>query len=179
MVLDSNLRVAESVRTSSLQGLASRRGVSKTKSRLLVVPATGLLIVMAITLLVLLAFESGAESRGIRRASPGNAEVTGAPGQSGLGTNRASDPPATRAPSYTNREGVWVKPGQERHVPLGRISIPAIDIDAPYRLGAHDDIIQLGPGLWPATPFPGERGNAVLAGHRTAGRARLRSGLRL
>lgn len=52
-------------------------------------------------------------------------------------------------------------------MPVGRISIPAIDIDTPYRLGAHDDIIQLGPGLWPATPFPGEPGNAVFAGHRT------------
>lgn len=52
-------------------------------------------------------------------------------------------------------------------MPVGRITIPAIDIDAPYRLGAHADIVQLGPGLWPATPFPGEAGNAVFAGHRT------------
>nr|MBA2312178.1 class E sortase [Actinomycetota bacterium] len=30
-----------------------------------------------------------------------------------------------------------------------------------------DDVVRLGPGLWPGTPLPGDAGNAVFAGHRT------------
>ena len=147
---------------SALNALV-RIGVFPTNSKLLVVTARGLLIVTVIALIVLLVFEPGAESVG--RESSTDAEQ-GARSQRRSREERAHDRPTANS-SYANKRGVWVKPGQKRNVPVGRISIPAIDINAPYRLGAHDDIIQLGPGLWPATPFPGKPGNAVFAGHRT------------
>ena len=50
---------------------------------------------------------------------------------------------------------------------LGLIRIPAIDVDAQYYPGVHDEAIALGPGLWPGTPLPGSAGNSVLSGHRT------------
>ena len=61
---------------------------------------------------------------------------------------------------------VWAKP-QGVNVPVGRMVIPAIGVASPFRLGVHDAIVRLGPGLWPGTPLPGARGNAVFAGHRT------------
>ncbi len=107
-----------------------------------------------------------AESVGPHRGQSNNEESGLTRNQSRPSEKRVHDHLSSKS-SYTHKRGVWVKPGQKRNVPVGRITIPAIDIDAPYRLGTHDDIVQLGPGLWPATPFPGEAGNAVFAGHRT------------
>lgn len=111
-------------------------------------------------LLVLLWFDPGAESVGLLRDSSLGSEKDSAPSQQ-RSAQRGSQKAGSGSSSYANKTGLWVKPGQERNVPVGRIQIPAIDIDAPYRLDAHDDIIQLGSGLWPATPFPGEAGAAV------------------
>ena len=62
---------------------------------------------------------------------------------------------------------VWAQP-QGVNVPVGRIAIPEIGLATPLRLGVHDAVVQLGPGLWPGSPLPGARGNAVFAGHRTS-----------
>jgi LPXTG-site transpeptidase (sortase) family protein len=62
--------------------------------------------------------------------------------------------------------GVWAKP-RGVNVPVGRMAIPDIGLATPFRLGVHDSVVQLGPGLWPGTPLPGVPGNAVFAGHRT------------
>ncbi len=51
--------------------------------------------------------------------------------------------------------------------PIGRISIPAIDVTERYRPGVYDEVLQKGPGHWPGTPLPGAPGNTVLSGHRT------------
>jgi LPXTG-site transpeptidase (sortase) family protein len=51
--------------------------------------------------------------------------------------------------------------------PIGRIQIPAIDVNERYRRGVYDEPLQKGPGHWPGTPLPGARGNSVLSGHRT------------
>lgn len=56
---------------------------------------------------------------------------------------------------------------KERYLPIGRLRIPEIDLDVAFRDGIHEDILVEGPGHWPGTPLPGERGNAVLSGHRT------------
>jgi sortase A len=61
---------------------------------------------------------------------------------------------------------VWSEPSGI-NVPVGRIAVPEIGLDAPFRFGVHDAIVRLGPGLWPGTPLPGRPGNAVFAGHRT------------
>lgn len=69
--------------------------------------------------------------------------------------------------AYAKRKGVWARP-LSRDVPLGRMTIPSLNVRAKFRLGVHDGIVRLGPGLWPGTPFPGVQGSAVLAGHRTS-----------
>lgn len=51
--------------------------------------------------------------------------------------------------------------------PIGRIQIPAIDVNERYRRGVYDEPLQKGPGHWPGTPLPGASGNSVLSGHRT------------
>jgi LPXTG-site transpeptidase (sortase) family protein len=66
----------------------------------------------------------------------------------------------------STRKGLWANP-RGINIPVGRIRIPAIDLDTEFRSGIHDDVVKLGPGLWPGTPLPGNAGNAVFAGHRT------------
>jgi len=60
----------------------------------------------------------------------------------------------------------WVE-SKETALPVGTVTVPAIGLQAKFRLGVNDEVVQFGPGLWPGTPFPGDAGNAVLAGHRT------------
>ena len=52
-------------------------------------------------------------------------------------------------------------------VPVGHIEIPAIDLDTRFYDGVVDQAVELGPGHWPGTPWPGDIGNSVFAGHRT------------
>ena len=50
---------------------------------------------------------------------------------------------------------------------LGRISIPAIDVDEVMFEGVDTETLKKGPGHMPWTPVPGQPGNAVISGHRT------------
>ena len=52
-------------------------------------------------------------------------------------------------------------------VPVGYIEIPAIGVETRFFDGVVDEAVKRGPGHWPGTPWPGETGNAVFAGHRT------------
>jgi len=52
-------------------------------------------------------------------------------------------------------------------VPIGRVVIPRIGLDAEFASGVHAEVLERGPGHWPGTPLPGSAGNAVLSGHRT------------
>ena len=56
---------------------------------------------------------------------------------------------------------------RSRRVSLGRMTIPAIGLDTGFYEGVVDESVERGPGHWPGTPWPGERGNSVFAGHRT------------
>ena len=56
---------------------------------------------------------------------------------------------------------------RSKRVSLGRMTIPAIGVDTRFFEGVVDEAVELGPGHWPGTPWPGERGNSVFAGHRT------------
>ncbi len=49
----------------------------------------------------------------------------------------------------------------------GRILIPAIGVDKTYVQGVGRDDLRKGPGHYPQSPFPGQAGNAAIAGHRT------------
>ena len=63
-------------------------------------------------------------------------------------------PPALRAAS---------SPGN----PVARIEIPEIGVDKIVVAGVAASDLKKGPGHYPSTPMPGERGNAAIAGHRT------------
>lgn len=56
-------------------------------------------------------------------------------------------------------------------VPLGRIAIPAIGIDAPMFEGIRLPTFDMGPGHWPGSAMPGQLGNVVIGGHRTESNA--------
>lgn len=51
--------------------------------------------------------------------------------------------------------------------PIGRIEIPRIGLKAVVVEGVGVDDLKAGPGHYPDTPFPGQKGNAAIAGHRT------------
>lgn len=50
---------------------------------------------------------------------------------------------------------------------LGKIEIPRIGLTAFVIEGVSDSDLHNGPGHYPATPLPGQQGNAAIAGHRT------------
>jgi sortase A len=50
---------------------------------------------------------------------------------------------------------------------VGHIVIPKIGVDAYVVQGTNDSDLRKGPGHYPSTPYPGQRGNAGIAGHRT------------
>jgi sortase A len=50
---------------------------------------------------------------------------------------------------------------------IGRLRIPDIDLDVVVVQGTDTATLQKGPGHYPETPFPGQRGTSAVAGHRT------------
>jgi sortase A len=50
---------------------------------------------------------------------------------------------------------------------IARIQIPAIDVDEYVVEGTDLGSLRKGPGHYPETPLPGERGTTAIAGHRT------------
>jgi sortase A len=50
---------------------------------------------------------------------------------------------------------------------IGRIAIPAIGLKRYLVEGTDTASLRKGPGHYPSTPLPGERGTAAIAGHRT------------
>ena len=50
---------------------------------------------------------------------------------------------------------------------IGKISIPSIGISEFVVEGTDTANLRKGPGHYPSTPLPGERGTAAIAGHRT------------
>ena len=67
---------------------------------------------------------------------------------------------------------VSTKPGKYQRV--GRITIPRIGLDVAYGEGVHAAVLDRGPGHWPGTPLPGDRGTTVLSGHRNTHTAPFR-----
>jgi sortase A len=51
--------------------------------------------------------------------------------------------------------------------PMGRIVMPAIGVSEVFVQGTGAGDLRAGPGHYPDTPFPGERGTVAIAGHRT------------
>ena len=51
---------------------------------------------------------------------------------------------------------------------IGTVSIPRLNLVSPVYSGTSDAVYDMGVGHWPGTALPGQRGNVVLGGHRTA-----------
>jgi sortase A len=51
--------------------------------------------------------------------------------------------------------------------PMGRIVMPAIGVSEVFVEGTGAGDLRTGPGHYPETPLPGERGTVAIAGHRT------------
>ena len=51
--------------------------------------------------------------------------------------------------------------------PLGRIRMPSIGVSEVFVEGTGTADLRRGPGHYPATPLPGQRGTVAIAGHRT------------
>lgn len=64
--------------------------------------------------------------------------------------------------------------GPENNPPIGRIAIPAIELDTELEEGIRLTTLDRGPGHWPGSAMPGEIGNVVIAGHRTSHNAEFR-----
>ena len=58
---------------------------------------------------------------------------------------------------------------------LGRMAIPKIGIDSPLYEGIRLPTFDRGPGHWPGSAMPGQRGNMIIGGHRTKGNADFRN----
>lgn len=72
-----------------------------------------------------------------------------------------SEPPVTT--TLAPPEPIVVNEGD----PIAIIEMPTIDISKYVVAGVQTADLKKGPGHYPGTPFPGELGNASIAGHRT------------
>ncbi|MDQ1466637.1 MAG: sortase [Actinomycetota bacterium] len=80
------------------------------------------------------------------------------------GTTTTTRPTVTTAPQPTAPRVLQVVHEGD---PLGRIRIPRIGVDKIFVQGTARSDLSNGPGHYPATPMPGQLGNAAIAGHRT------------
>ena len=74
--------------------------------------------------------------------------------------------------SAEDLNAVRTTPGPYRRV--GRITIDEVGLDVAFGEGVFAQTLDRGPGHWPGTPPPGQRGNAVLSGHRNTQTAPFR-----
>jgi sortase A len=91
----------------------------------------------------------------------------------GLAQRRSGAPPARQLsapPSGTTTPAAQVAPpisDPAAGSPVGVITIQKIGLSMVVVEGTGEAQLQAGPGHYPATPLPGEAGNAAIAGHRT------------
>ena len=71
--------------------------------------------------------------------------------------------PARRLAFRARALGRRLEPGD----PMGRILMPAIGISEVFVEGTGGGDLRKGPGHYPGTPLPGQRGTVAIAGHRT------------
>lgn len=102
----------------------------------------------------------------VAAAGTGPAPVATSP----AGATPPADPTATPTtePVLPVPEPLPLDPFAETpDVVVGRIVIPAIGLDEDVHQGMTLTAINRGPSHWPGTALPGQRGNVVIAGHRT------------
>lgn len=71
--------------------------------------------------------------------------------------------PARRLTFQARALGRRLEPGD----PMGRIVMPAIGVSEVFVEGTGGGDLRKGPGHYPGTPLPGQRGTVAIAGHRT------------
>ena len=76
----------------------------------------------------------------------------------------ASNKPTTTTPP---KVGATMPLATEIGQPIGRLEIPKIDVNKIVVQGVPLEELDRAPGHYPQTPFPGQAGNASIAGHRT------------
>ncbi|MCU1498880.1 MAG: peptidase family protein [Acidimicrobiales bacterium] len=88
-------------------------------------------------------------------------------------TSTTSAPTATTAPSGTAPVEVQPAPLAPRLLlpedgaPVGEIRIPRIGVTRTIVEGISIEELKRGPGHYPESPLPGQKGNVAIAGHRT------------
>ncbi|MEY2421401.1 MAG: sortase [Acidimicrobiaceae bacterium] len=85
-------------------------------------------------------------------------------GSSSSTTSTSSGTATTETLPVTTAPALAAPPEGEA---LGKIEIPKIGLSAFVIEGVSDSDLHNGPGHYPATPLPGQQGNAAIAGHRT------------
>jgi sortase A len=79
---------------------------------------------------------------------------------------RSTTPPTLPLPSGTTSPET-APPPPDLGGSLGLIEIPKIDVKKFVVEGVGVEDLKKGPGHYPETPMPGQKGNAAIAGHRT------------
>jgi sortase A len=79
----------------------------------------------------------------------------------------ARRPATTVDPDRVRRLATGFAAGVREGEAIGRVKIPAIDLNIGMVHGTETATLQKGPGHYPDTAFPGQRGTVAVAGHRT------------
>ena len=105
-------------------------------------------------------------------AEPAAEPTTQGPGAAPTTLSETPDPTPTAAPEPTSGppepDPAWLAMlYRDNGSAIARIQIPAIGVDKTVVEGVRVSDLRKGPGHYPATPLPGQAGNAAIAGHRT------------
>lgn len=82
-------------------------------------------------------------------------------------TSRVPPTVTTTSPSTSPSTAPAVVQVVKEGDPIGRLRIPRIHVDRIIVQGTAREDLSNGPGHYPASPMPGQIGNAAIAGHRT------------
>ena len=89
------------------------------------------------------------------------------PTVSGGLTTTLTAPNLTAPTTTTTGAPVPPAPAASEGTAIGLLRIPAIGVNVAVVEGVGVDDLKDGPGHYPRTPYPGQAGNAAIAGHRT------------
>ena len=79
----------------------------------------------------------------------------------------STEPSPTVSGGSTTTTTAAPLPAPETGAAIGLLRIPSIGVDVAIVEGVGVDNLKEGPGHYPRTPYPGQAGNAAIAGHRT------------
>ena len=91
--------------------------------------------------------------------------VAGRPGARSTGTRGAGETVVARARVGRAASAACVN-ASIAGAPVARLVIPKIDLDEIVLEGVDGDELNAGPGHFPGSALPGERGNAIISAHR-------------